>query len=331
MAELRYNLITGEWVVVAQERAKRPEDFVHPKEHRQLPERSPTCPFCPGNEAQTPDETLRWPAGVEWQVRSVPNRYPALRPVGEAVRSGAGYRRTVEGTGRHEVIIEARQHHLSLAQLPVEQVNLVLAAYRERTRALYDDPRVEHVIVFSNHGPSAGTSLEHPHSQVVATPVVPGQVRTRLEEAMRYFGDCGECVFCHCLAEELADGSRVVVANRGFVAFVPFAALSPFHLWVFPRRHGAYFGDVDDSELSDLAAVLRETLLRLRLALDDPDFNFVIRSAAPSERSVRYVHWYLSIVPRLSRAAGFELGTGMFINTAVPEASARFLRDVRLT
>ncbi len=330
MAELRYNLVTGEWVIVASERAKRPEDFVHPRERKALPAWSATCPFCPGNERHTPDVALALPAEGPWQVRSVPNRYPALAPTGTAARQGHGYTQTVEGTGRHEVIVETPAHDQSLALLPVEGVALVLEVYRARMRALYEDPRIEHVIVFRNHGPSAGTSLEHPHSQVVGTPVVPGQVRGRLEEALRYFGDSGRCVGCHALAEELADGRRVVASSPGFVAFVPFAALSAFHLWVFPRRHSAYFGDLADSELLDLAGVLKETLLRLRLALDDPDFNLVIRSASPSERAVRYFHWYLSIVPRLSRAAGFELGTGMFINTAQPEASAAFLRQAEI-
>jgi UDPglucose--hexose-1-phosphate uridylyltransferase len=258
------------------------------------------------------------------------NRYPALRPEGRAARSGTGSRQTVEGTGQHEVIVEAREHDTSLAQLPVEQVAMVLTAYRERTRRLYEDPRIEHVIVFRNHGPGAGTSLEHPHSQAVGTPVVPGQVRTRMEAALHFFGDSGRCLFCHCLEEELEEGSRVVASSPGFVAFVPFAALSPFHLWVFPRRHNAYFGDLDAVELADLAEVLKRTLLLLRSGLDDPDFNLVIRSFAPNERSVRYLHWYLSIVPRMSRAAGFELGTGMFINTSVPEECAAFLRSVVL-
>jgi UDPglucose--hexose-1-phosphate uridylyltransferase len=327
MPELRYNLITGEWVIVAEERARRPEDFARAKQQRAPREHSPTCPFCPGNEANTPGTTLSLPADGPWLVRSVPNRYPALSPDGGAERCGAGYHQMVEGTGRHEVIIESPAHGSSLALLPVEHVALVLEAYRERTRAFYADPRIEHVIIFRNHGAGAGTSLEHPHSQVVGTPVVPGQVRTRLEEALRFFGDSGRCVFCHCLEEELTDASRIVAANPGFVAFVPFAALSPFHLWIFPRRHLAYFGDVEDGELAELAAILKETLLRLRGLLGDPDFNLVVRSVSPSEHLVRYFHWYVSIVPRLSNAAGFELGTGMFINTVQPEASARQLRE----
>ena len=330
MAQLRYNLITGEWVIIAEERARRPEDFKRTTANREAPVHSSTCPFCPGQEDQTPDPTFVMPADGPWLVRAVPNRYPALRPDGRAVRNGTGYRQTVEGTGEHEVIIEAREHHPSLALLPVEQVALVLTAYRERTRRLYEDPRIEHVIVFSNHGPAAGTSLEHPHSQIVGTPVVPGQVRTRIEAALHFFGDSGRCLFCHCLEEELAEGTRVVASSPGFVAFIPYAALSPFHLWIFPRRHSAHFGDLDGVEISDLAEVVKRTLLALRVGLDDPDFNLVIRSASPSERSVRYLHWYLSIVPRLSRAAGFELGTGMFINTAVPEECADFLRGVAL-
>ncbi len=330
MAELRNNLITGEWVIVAEERAKRPEDFIHPKERLEVPAHVSTCPFCPGNEAMTQGMTLCLPTVGPWQVRSVANRYPALSPTGTAKRCGSELGQLVEGTGCHEVIVETPRHDLSMAQLPLDHLTLVLTVYRERMRAIYEDPRVEHVIVFRNHGPTAGTSLEHPHSQVVGTPVVPGQLRARIEDALRFWGDCGRCIGCHCLEEEVAAGTRVVASNDTFVAFVPWAALSPFHIWVFPRRHHAYFGDIADEELAGLAAVLKETLLRLHVGLDDPDYNLVIRSASPSERAVRYFHWYVSIVPRLARAAGFELGTGMFINTAPPDESAAFLRALKV-
>jgi UDPglucose--hexose-1-phosphate uridylyltransferase len=328
MPEIRLNRVTGDWVIIATERAKRPEQFRHGRERKPLPAFVPDCPFCPGNEAQTPPEQFRLPAGGgAWAVRTVPNKYSALRVAGAPARHGLGLQKFIEGVGRHEVIVETPAHNQTLALLPPARVADVLRAYRDRFCAFYADPRVEHVVVFKNHGPTAGTSLEHPHSQIVGTPVVPGQVRVRIEEALRRYDDFGECLYCWTLREELADGARVVLETPSFAAFIPYAALSPYHLWIFPKRHHACFGDATEAELEDLAALLREILRRIALHLDDPDFNFVIQSLSPTQGALKYFHWYFSIVPRLTTAAGFELGTGMFINVALPEESARFLRE----
>ncbi len=331
MPEIRLNLITGEWVIIATERAKRPEEFAHGRQKSAAPAYVPACPFCPGNEAKTPAETFRVADGGGWLVRVVPNKFSALTPDGDAVRHDNGFRTFLPGVGLHEVIVETPAHDRATALLPTAHVERILAAHRQRFAAFYRDPRIEHVVIFKNHGESAGTSLEHPHSQIVGTPVVPGQVRRRIEEALRYYGDFGACLYCRSLQEEFAEGQRIIAENASFVAFVPYAALSPFHLWVFPKRHTACFGAVTDSELADLAAILKETLLRIHVGLDDPDFNYVVRSLSPEEAAVKYFHWYVSLVPRVSRTAGFELGTGMFINTALPEASAAFLRTVDLT
>jgi UDPglucose--hexose-1-phosphate uridylyltransferase len=331
MPELRYNQITGHWVILAKERAHRPEDLVDARRgggRPAVPAWDATCPFCVGNEARSEQPTYVWPGTGQWQVRVVPNRYAALSAQGQAERHGAGYWRTVEGTGWHEVIVETPHHNRPLDRQSPDEVAQVLRAYRDRMNACYADPLIRHVAVFRNHGRGAGASLRHPHSQLMGTPVVPGQVRQRLEAALAYWGDDGECLFCHCLREECDDGRRVVAHNERFVALVPFAALSPFHLWIFPTEHHAYFGDVIDEDLMALAEIVREVLVRLRVALDDPDTNLVIRSTAPTERAVRYFHWYMSIVPRLSKAAGFELGSGMFINTVEPAASAEYLRSV---
>jgi UDPglucose--hexose-1-phosphate uridylyltransferase len=328
MSELRLNLITGEWVIIATERAKRPEEFKQTGAKRVLPPFSENCPFCPGHEDRTPPETLRIPDDGRWLVRAVPNKFSALTPEGDPTRYDAGLKTRLAGIGRHEVVIESPAHDATTALLPVEQVERVLGACRDRLRAFYREPSVEHVIIFKNHGEAAGTSLEHPHCQIVGTPVLPGQLRRRIEEAMRFWGDFASCLYCRTLADELSERVRVVTENASFVAFIPYAALSPFHLWITPRRHCANFGAVGDSELADLAAILRDVLRRLHVGLGDPDFNWVIRSLSPEESAVKYFHWYLSLVPRVSRAAGFELGTGMFINTALPETSAAFLRSV---
>jgi UDPglucose--hexose-1-phosphate uridylyltransferase len=331
MPELRLNMVTGDWVIIATERARRPEEFVRAREKPALDTFSAACPFCPGNEAKTPDEQFRVPAaGGTWLVRSVPNRFAALTPEGDLDRQVAGFRTCLRGVGRHEVMIETPEHNRTLAQLPIAQVEHVLRAYQHRLRAFYEDRRIEHVIIFKNHGEAAGTSLVHPHSQIVGLPVIPSQLRTRLGEALHYYGDYGECMYCRSLREELREGVRIVEENSAFAAFVPWAALSPFHLWVFPKRHSAYFGDLSDEERRSLAAILGNILRRLFVGLDDPDYNFVIRSLSPADATVKHFHWYLSLVPRVSKAAGFELGTGMFINTALPESSAEFLRNTKL-
>ncbi|MCX8110280.1 MAG: galactose-1-phosphate uridylyltransferase [Syntrophorhabdaceae bacterium] len=330
MPEIRFNTITGDWVIIATERAKRPEDFHCKRETKEVPAYSEKCPFCPGNESKTPDETFRVEKDGAWSVRSVPNKFSALSPVGDIEKSKDDFRYAISGVGLHEVIIETPQHNMTTAILPVEQVYDILLTYKNRMLAFYRDPRVEHVIIFKNHGPGAGTSLEHPHSQIVGIPVFPGQVMSRLGEAIRnyYYVNFGECLYCTYLKGELADGSRIITENESFVAFVPYAALSPFHIWIFPRRHDACFANADDKQLLGLSYILKDVLSRLYRGLDNPDFNYMVRSLSPRGADSKYFHWYIAIVPRVSQAAGFELGTGMFINTALPEESARFLREV---
>ncbi len=331
MPEIRSNPVTGDWVIIATERARRPEEFTQRVQRAPLPPFAPECPFCPGNEAKTPAEQFRVAApDGGWLVRSVPNRYAALTPEGDVERHVDGFRTFLGGVGLHEVIVETPAHNQTTALLPVAHVEQILRAYRHRLRAFYKDRRIEHVIVFKNHGEAAGTSLTHPHSQIVGMPVLPNQLRARLEEAVRHWGNAGECLYCRTLQEEVRDGTRMIAENDSFAAFVPYAALSPFHIWFFPKRHSACFGEANDTQLADLAAALREVLARLYVGLQNPDYNYVIRSLSPQEGSVKYFHWYISLIPRVTKFAGFELGTGMFINTALPEASAGFLRGVAL-
>lgn len=331
MPEIRYNVITGDWVILATERAKRPEDFSHPLEKKMVPTWTAMCPFCPGNEVHTPVEHLRLTEGTApWLLRSVPNKFSVLSSEGEISRENEGLKRRMSGIGLHEVIIETPEHHLTTALLPLKQVERILLGYKLRFLAFYEDSRIEHVIIFKNHGSEAGTSLEHPHSQIVGTPVIPGQVRTRIDEALRFYDVNGECLYCKTLHEEQKEGTRIVAENPSFVAFIPYAALSPFHLWIFPRQHQSCFGHLSDKAINDLAQILKEILLKLYTSLENPAFNYVIRSLPPKEGNLRHFHWYLAIVPRLSKVAGFEMGTGMYINTALPEKNAKFLRDFSL-
>jgi UDPglucose--hexose-1-phosphate uridylyltransferase len=213
---------------------------------------------------------------------------------------------------------------------PVEVLEATLRTFQMRGHVFRQDSRIEHIVYFKNHGPTAGASLLHPHTQIVAMPIVPYNVRTRSEEARRYFDDHGKCVICSMREEESRARARIVLESAYFSAFIPYAAFSPFHLWIIPRRHCATFLQATSEELYDLSVVLGEILRKLYYGLNDPDYNYVIRTAPEHETQSDYLHWYIAIVPHLTRMAGFEIASGMFINTALPEESAQFLREVRL-
>jgi UDPglucose--hexose-1-phosphate uridylyltransferase len=331
MPEIRYNIVTREWVIIATERAKRPEEFAKANVRRPAPaEFDPHCPFCPGNEAMTPAETLRIPRLGAWQVRAAPNKFAALDAEAELIRRSNGLQKTISGAGRHEVIIETPAHNKTLALLDEREMDRVIEAYQKCYARITDDPRVAHATLFKNHGERAGTSLEHPHSQIVGTPIIPPQVRERMETALRYYDENGNCIICSLMADELVDQTRVIEMNDDFVAFIPFAALSPFHMWVFPLRHSATFPEATDPELASLARIVRSVLRRVYFGLENPDFNLSVRTPPREANGMKYYHWYLSITPRVTRIAGFEIGSGMFINTSLPEKSAEFMRGVKI-
>lgn len=331
MSELRQNLITRDWVIVAKERAKRPDEFTQQNKHvTHAPAYQARCPFCLGNEDDSEIELLLLGDRHDWKVRSVLNKYPALSTDKEPDMQVEGTYRSMNGFGIHEVIIEHPFHNVTTALLDVNEVANILRAYRQRYAEIRKDPRIKTITIFKNHGQRAGTSLEHPHSQIAATPIVPSQIRNRIAEAMRFIDDTGECLFCRTLNDELAASIRVIVDSQYFVAFIPYAALSPFHTWIFPRRHTSSFDDINDAEILDLAYNLKTVLAQLYYGLNNPDYNYTIRSIPTDEQFTDYFHWYIAIVPRLSYTAGFELGSGMYINTVTPEDSADFLRRVEI-
>jgi UDPglucose--hexose-1-phosphate uridylyltransferase len=327
MPEVRRNLVTGELVIVAPGRTGRPSDFrAEPRARAPRPERRADCPFCPGNEDATPGVTWSFPSDA-WRVRAFPNRFSVLSPRGEPWRRSEGLRVSAAAVGPQEVVCETRRHDLTLSRMTDGEVADVLRAWHARFIAFHADPRVAFVSLFKNHGPSAGTSLEHAHSQIVGLPMVPAEFERRCAEATRHLESSGACLFCRTLEEELADAVRVVHVTPRFVAFVPWAALSPFHLWVFPRRHSGSFAGAEAAELEELGAHLRAVLSRIDRALDDADYNLVVQSGPPASERSAALHWYLSIVPRVTTRAGFELGTAMYVNPSLPEESAARLRS----
>jgi UDPglucose--hexose-1-phosphate uridylyltransferase len=331
MAELRQNIITRDWVVIASERARKPEAFAVKREPFTASEtRVPSCPFCPGNEAETGEELWRIPAEGHWKLRLVRNKFPAVTPEGMPQRKLNGIHRSMNAVGYHEVLVEHPEHNGHPHLLSDRDIADTLNAYKRRYIELQADRRMESIVIFRNHGFGAGTSQPHPHSQIVAMPVVSPQIRSRLDIAVRYFDETGECVFCRTLKDERVSGDRVLLSSRHFIAFIPFAALTPFHIWVYPLRHMSAFNQTTAEELNDLAGLLRSVLRKVDAGLNDPDYNLVIRSLPTHLVHTDYFHWYLSIIPRLSIQAGFELGSGMYINTAIPEESARYLREIRV-
>jgi len=335
MPQLRQNPATKEWVVIATERSKRPEEFQTPME-KDGKEALASCPFCKGNESLTPDELFAFrtygtkPGTPGWWIRVIPNKFPALIPVGNVKRMQADeFFRYMDGVGSHEVVIESPDHDKSMALMDQKQVEEIFLAYKERYSALKRDSRYEMILIFKNHGREAGTSIKHPHSQIVAAPITPNHIRHYIEEAMRYFDDNGECVYCKILEKELSK-ERLIMETDNFVSFVPYAARSPFEMWVMPKKHYSSYERISAMDTKELGYVMRHTLAKLYKGLNDPAYNFMILSAPCHEEDLEYFHWHIQIVPRVASVAGFEMGSGIYINTVIPEEAAKFLREIKV-
>lgn len=332
MPELRKDPVLGRWVIISTERAKRPKDFKFaPEERRISPEE---CPFCPGNENFTPPEiyALREnnsaPNTPGWTLRVIPNKFPALRIEGDLNRRGEGIYDRISGIGAHEVIIETPEHLTVLADLSPEAFSDVIFAYQKRILDLKRDSRFRYVMVFKNFGAVAGASLEHSHSQLIATPVVPKRVIEEMDGSKRYYEYRERCIFCDIITQETKASKRLITENNSFIAFCPFAPRFPFETWILPRNHISNFEDSPENELKDLATILKDCLLRLKKALNTPPYNYIIHTTPIKLKGIDFYHYHLEIIPVLTRIAGFEWGTGFYINPTPPEESASFLKDV---
>ncbi len=329
MSEFRQNRATKEWVIIAPGRGKRPSDFANEAVKRKpSPEYSESCPFCPGHEAHTPDPVFQMTHAGHWKLRVVPNRYAALSPDKPTERRFTGSFLSAEGYGIAEVIIESPTHNKTIATMSVNEVTDVISAYRERQREISQNGNINLVTIFRNHGPRAGTSLEHPHSQLIATPIVPPHVRYPLEQAVLHYDKYGTCVYCDNVTEELEQQERIIFETPNFVVFCPYAANSPFETRIYPKRHQASFMSINDEDVAELAGALQKIIVKMYVLLGDPDYNYIIRSAPVGDEHSRYLHWYMIIIPKISTPAGFEIGSGIYINTVPPEEAAKFLREV---
>ncbi len=334
MPELRKDIVTREWVIIAKERAKRPHDFKRNGiDRKKVPAHDPRCPFCPGNEAMTPAEVMAYrgfgsPANSEgWRVRVTPNKFAALDLTAETCREDYHIYDRMHAAGAHEVVIETPLHNVSPAEMDLRDLEHVVWAYIDRYNDLKQDPRIKYILIFRNHGELAGCSLAHPHSQIVATPVIPQKMWAKVRGLAQYREYREKCAYCDILGNELEHQERLVSQNGSFVVLCPFASRSPFETWIVPRSHTASFADMNRFEVMELAEALKDTLRRLGSCLDNPPYNYqIITSPIDGSRHDDF-HWYLEIIPRLTTPAGFEMGTSIYINVTPPEDAARYLRE----
>ncbi len=333
MPELRKDPITGRWVIISTDRQKRPNDF---RLERATLIGGEYCPFCNGREEMTPPEVLAFrpygqPANSPgWDLRVVPNKFPALQVEGNLDREGEGMFDRMNGVGAHEVIIESPDHTKMLASMTEVEIERVLWAFRERILDLKRDTRFRYILVFKNHGASAGATLEHSHSQLIALPIVPDFVREELDGARRHFEQKERCVFCDVIRQEVSAGSRVIHENADVVALAPYAPRFPFETWLLPKGHGSRFEEAPRPVYENLARMLKSVLQRMNRALENPSYNLVIHSAPFAEPRAEYYHWHVEVLPKLTRTAGFESGTGFYINPTSPEEAAQVLRAAKV-
>ncbi len=330
MPELRQDPTTREWVIIAPERAKRPHSEENEEQKLTLPDWDETCPFCPGNEEETPPELFRIPSSdndSSWSLRVVPNRFAALsHEKTNSGQSGTYFTRKMGGFGEHEVIIETPSHNSALALLPYEQVENLLIAYHERYNALKSNSELKFITIFKNYGSASGTSLAHPHSQLVASPIMTPYYHLRFDVAVDYYADKGSCLYCDMLAEELRAGERIVTETENYIVLNPYASRVPYETWIVPREHLSSFGMVPKTGLEEIAKVLKDTTLCLYRELDDPAFNLLVDTSIITDEDNPYYQWHIRIMPRLAFIAGFEMGSGIYINAVPPEKATELLK-----
>ena len=330
MPELRRDPVVGRWVIIDSDHTKGPGDF---SKDDNTPSRQAICPFCPGRESQTPLEVdaVRHPKSLPntpgWLVRTVPNKFPVLIPEGTLEKEGIGIYDQMSGIGDHEVLIEGPEHDKTLTELTKEEMRAVVSQYQGRLRKLSMDARFKYVMIFKNYGSSAGATVEHTHSQIIAMPMVPKTVLEELKGAEHYHQYRGRCVFCDMIVQEYQDRERIVVENHSFLAFCPFAPRYAFETWIIPKGHNADFALSDEATQTDLAQILQDVLKRIKKVLKNPSYNYYLHTAPIGYANGSCYHWHIEIIPKLTRSVGFEWGTGLHIVPTFPQDAARFLRE----
>ncbi|MBT9174869.1 MAG: Galactose-1-phosphate uridylyltransferase [candidate division WS2 bacterium] len=334
MQELRKDPVIGRWVIISTERALRPQDYIIDQEVSTTDKTH--CPFEPGNEKMTPPEILsyRLPTTNKnepgWWLRVVPNKFPALRVEGSLDKKGIGMYDLMNGVGAHEIVIESPNHSDEISTMEEKQIEEIIWAWRDRLLDLSKDKRFKYILIFKNKGSQAGASLEHPHSQIIALPIIPIRVTQELNGSKQYYEYKDRCVFCDIVQQELDERERLVEENGEFISLVPFAPRFPFEICILAKKHESHFPEITRSGVVSLTKVLKKSLQRLKIALNDPPYNLLIHTSPITEPHLSYYHWHIEIMPRLTKVAGFEWGTGFYINPTSPEDAASFLREVEL-
>ncbi len=332
MSELRRDPIGGRWVIVENEHPSEPSDF----EYEPNVFKGGVCPFCYGNEAMTPSEieSVRDPHTAPntpgWQVRVVPNKFPALQIEGDLDRRPLGMYDMSNGIGAHEVLIDTPYHEKDFPDMTNAEIENAISMYCRRVLDLSRDKRFKYIMLFKNYGAAAGASLEHPHTQIIALPMVPKNVMEELKGAQDYFEYRERCIFCDLMRQEEQDKERVILENNYFVSLCPFVSRFPFETWIIPKKHNGYFCHMSPDEIPALAAILKDTLIRMKKLFANVSYNFIIHSSPiNTDGGSDWYHWHIEFMPKLTRVAGFEWGTGFYIVTTPPEVAAKYLREAQ--
>ncbi|MFH1507312.1 MAG: galactose-1-phosphate uridylyltransferase [Candidatus Omnitrophota bacterium] len=331
MSELRRDPIAGRWIIVDTDHPNKPEDYEH---EPTIWKGQANCPFCYGNESQTPPEiiAIREPGTAAntpgWHVRVVSNKFPALQVEGDIDRRGLGIYDLSNGVGAHEVIIDSPYHTKDISDLENHEIANVITTLCNRILDLRRDKRFKYILIFKNFGPAAGASLEHPHTQLVALPMVPKNVKEELNGARNYFDFRERCIFCDIIRQELQEKERIVFENKHFLAFCPFVSRFPFEIWIIPKKHNGYFSQMPSEEVPDLALIIKEVISRVKKVFGNPAYNFMIHtSPINGDQNVEGYHWHIEFMPKLTRVAGFEWGTGFYLVPTPPEMAAKYLKE----
>jgi len=331
MPELRKDPIVERWVVVYTEEPFYPKDFqITPFAWKG----TNNCPFCYGNEHLTPpeieaiSEVWRAPNTPNWKTRVVPNKFPALRIEGDLDKKAIGVYDFLNGIGAHEVIIDNPDHFKGIPELSDLEVEYILKSYRSRSLDLRKDRRFKYLLIFKNVGFEAGASLEHGHSQLIALPMVPKNVKEELKGAKTYYEFRERCIFCDMISFEEENGhERIIIETDNFISFCPFSSRFSFEVWIAPKEHLADFGQISDSLIKDLAKILKETLTRLKKVLGEHPYNYIIHTSPVNTEVPFYYHWHIEIMPKLTKVAGFEWGSGFYLVFTPPELAAKLLKE----
>ncbi len=334
MPELRQEPITGNWVVIATNRAKRPENFTQSEKEEISP--NTICPFCYGHEHLTPPEVMAYrptetqPNTPGWKVRVVPNKFPAFVQEEDKESHKPGLYKRKASVGFHEVIISSPDHEKNLAVLSHKELVTMISAYKDRYVQLRNHPKVGYILIIINHGKKAGATLEHPHAQLFASPIIPARIQEELAGSLEYYEKTERCIFCDIIKEETASKMRIILDTKHFTVFCPYASRVPFETWIVPKKHSSHFEQISPQQVNNLARVIRLYFAKLRKGLNNPAYNLFIHTSPNRSPSQVYYHWHVEILPKLNIQAGFEIGSGIMINITRPEDTAAYLKGIDL-